>query len=51
MEEINACAVNNKIDDYRRKWLHHLDRTELFKCKPKGHRGIGRPFKRCLKFE
>jgi len=51
--ELRITVILDKIDEYRRNWLLHLQRMpqnrislKLYHCRPQGRRKIGRPKKR-----
>jgi len=51
--ELRITGIRDKIDEYRRSWLLHLQRMpqnriplKSYHCRPQGRRTIGRPKKR-----
>ncbi|PSN51713.1 hypothetical protein C0J52_12307 [Blattella germanica] len=49
-KELEAEAVNSRMDRYRKRWLQHVERMEYtrlpkltFQYAPKGKRDVGRP--------
>ena len=51
--DLDIFAVNEKIKEYRRKWIQHINRMEESRIpkmakdyNPRGRRKIGRPKKR-----
>ncbi|PSN42823.1 hypothetical protein C0J52_12682 [Blattella germanica] len=49
-KELEAEAVNSRMDRYRKRWLQHVGRMEdtrlpklAFQYAPKGKRDVGRP--------
>jgi hypothetical protein len=52
-KELDIDSTQYKIENYRKKWIEHLDRMtdertpkQILKYKPKGRRDHGRPWKR-----
>ena len=54
-KELNITPVLDKIQDYRRNWLQHINKMprkrlprKIKNYRPKGKRNQGRPLKRLL---
>ena len=52
-KELRITRILDKIDEYRKKWLLHIQRMpqnriplKFYNCRPQGRRSIGRPKKR-----